>query len=179
MTESLEGTHSSARVEWNYDEDLVTITFDSRETTEEELERGIGALGYQVERPSATGEGLAVPVPSETFSLPEDAPAFFREAVERAKVAGKPLLVDFWAPWCAPCLKLRRETLDSPALAALLERFEVIAVDLDETPALGKFYRVSSIPYVLFVDPNGNVVDRLLGFELTTLLEMRLKKALP
>lgn len=157
----------------------MTITFDRRATTEEELKRGIEALGYQVEKSSARGEGPAVPVPSETLNLLEDAPAFFREAVERAREAGKPLLVDFWAPWCAPCLKLKRETLDSPALAALLGKFEVIAVDLDETPALGKFYRISSIPCVLFVDSNGNVVDRLLGFEPPTLFETRLKKALP
>jgi thioredoxin-related protein len=44
---------------------------------------------------------------------------------------------------------------------------------------LGKFYRVSSIPYVLFVDAKGNVVDRLLGFEPPTLFEKRLRKALP
>jgi thioredoxin-like negative regulator of GroEL len=120
-----------------------------------------------------------VPVPSETFTVPEDAPAFFRNAVERARKAGKPILVDFWAPWCAPCLKLKRETLDSPALAALLKKFEVIAVDLDEMPTLGKFYRVSSIPSVLLVDPKGNVVDRLLGFEPPKQFELRLKKALP
>jgi len=144
-----------------------------------ELERDIEALGYQVEKPPVAGKGVAEPAPPVAFSLPGDAPAFFREAVERARSAGKPILIDFWAPWCAPCLRLKRETLESPVLAALLEKFEVIAIDLDETPALGKFYRVSSIPYVLFVDSKGNVVDRLLGFEPPALFEMRLKKALP
>lgn len=166
-------------MEWNYDEDLVTVTFDRSETTENELEQDIEALGYEVEAPSAKGDGPEVQAPLETFTLPENASAFFREAVERARRAGKPIVVDFWAPWCAPCLKLKRETLESPALATLLEKFEVIAVDLDEEPALGKFYRVSSIPYVLFVDPKGNVVDRLLGFEPPTLFEKRLRKALP
>lgn len=137
------------------------------------------ALGYEVERPSAGGEKPAALVPSETFNVPEGAPAFFHEAVERARRAGKPILIDFWATWCAPCLKLKRETLDSPALATLLQKFEVIAVDLDEVPSLGKFYGVSSIPYVLFVDPKGTVVDRLLGFEPPALFEIRLKKALP
>lgn len=120
-----------------------------------------------------------MPVQSETLRLPEDAPPFFREAVERANEAGKPIVIDFWAPWCAPCLKLKRETLGSPALAALLEKFEVIVIDLDEAPALGKFYRVSSIPCVLFVDAKGSVVDRLLGFEPPAPFETRLKKALP
>ena len=117
--------------------------------------------------------------PSDVFGVPPDAPAYFGEALERAKAARKPILVDFWAPWCAPCLKLKRETLENPALAALLEKFEVIAVDLDETPSLGKFYRVSSIPFVLFVDSKGSIVDRLLGFEPPAQFEIRLRKALP
>ena len=117
--------------------------------------------------------------PAENFAVPPDAPAFLREAVERARKAGKPLVVDFWAPWCVPCLRLKRETFEKASLAALLEKFEVIAVDLDEAPALGKFYGVSSIPYVLFVDSKGKVVDRLLGFEPPEAFEVRLRKALP
>ncbi len=76
-------------------------------------------------------------------------------------------------------MKLKRETLESPELAGLLARFEVIAVNLDETPELGKFYRVSSIPYVLFVDSKGTVVDRLFGFEPPAQFRARLDKALP
>jgi thiol-disulfide isomerase/thioredoxin len=121
----------------------------------------------------------AQPVPAEVLGAAGDAPAYFREALDRARAAGKPVLIDFWAPWCAPCMRLKQETLDSPELAALLDKFEVIAVDLDEEPALGRFYRVSSIPSVLIVDPKGNVVDRLLGFEPPALFEVRLKKALP
>lgn len=75
-------------------------------------------------------------------------------------------------------MKLKRETLESPELAGLLARFEVIAVNLDETPELGKFYRVSSIPYVLFVDSKGTVVDRLLGFEPPVQFRVHLDKAL-
>ena len=111
--------------------------------------------------------------------MPDDAPAFFREAVDRARKAGKPLLVDFWATWCAPCKRLKSETLESTALAPLLGKFEVIAVDLDQIPTLGTFYGVSSIPYVLFVDSKGRIVDRLLGFEPPAQFEVRLKKVLP
>ncbi len=69
--------------------------------------------------------------------------------------------------------------MESPELAGLLARFEVIAVNLDETPGLGKFYSASSIPYVLFVDSKGTVVDRLLGFEPPLQFRARLDKALP
>lgn len=116
---------------------------------------------------------------SDVFRVPPDAPAYFSEALERAKAAGKPLLIDFWASWCGPCLKLERETLESSELAGLLARFEVIAVNLDEAPALGSFYSVSSIPYVLFVDSRGAIVDRLLGFEPPAQFRARIEKALP
>jgi thioredoxin-like negative regulator of GroEL len=155
------------------------ITFDRTDTTEAELKRGIETLGYGVEPPPTKMEEARVAAPAENFAMPPDAPAFFREAVARATKAGKPLLVDFWAPWCAPCVKLKRETLESPYLATLLEKFQVIAVNLDETPSLGKFYGVSSIPYVLFVDSKGKVADRLMGFELPAVFELRLRKALP
>ena len=69
--------------------------------------------------------------------------------------------------------------MESPELAGLLARFEVIAVNLDETPGLGKFYSVSSISYVLFIDSKGTVVDRLLGFEPPAQFRLRLEKALP
>lgn len=117
--------------------------------------------------------------PSDVFGVPLDAPVYFSEALARAKAAGKPLLIDFWAPWCGPCLKLKRETLESADLAGLLARFEVIAINLDQAPSLGRFYRVSSIPYVLFVDSRGAVVDRLLGFEPPAQFRARLEKALP
>lgn len=157
----------------------MTIAFDPRATSVGELEREIEALGYQAEKSAATAAPAPSVARSEIFGVPPDAPSYFSEALERAKAAGKPLVVDFWAPWCGPCLKLKRETLESPELAGLLARFEVIAVNLDETPELGKFYRVSSIPYVLFVDSKGTVVDRLLGFEPPVQFRVRLEKALP
>ena len=39
--------------------------------------------------------------------------------------------------------RAEKETLDSPELAALLEKFEVLAVDLDEAPLLGSFCRTA------------------------------------
>lgn len=81
----------------------------------------------------------------------------FAEALDRSN---KPLVVDFWAPWCGPC----RSTL--PAFAqvarAMDGRATFATVNVDENPALARQYDVRSIPtIVIFSD--GQIVSRATG----------------
>ena len=70
-----------------------------------------------------------------------------------AAVAGEPMLVDFWAPWCRPCKALE------PILAEL--PVEVARLNVDDEPGVASRYDVLSIPtVVLFAggEPVGSVV---------------------
>jgi thioredoxin 1 len=74
-----------------------------------------------------------------------------------------PILVDFWAEWCGPCLMLA-PTLDE--IAAEQEgKLQIAKVNVDENPATAQRFNVMSIPTLLVFTPGDSTaeVKRLVG----------------
>lgn len=87
--------------------------------------------------------------------------------------AKTPVLVDFWATWCAPCRAI------APTLDELAEkykgRFAVAKVNVDEVPDLAAQFGVLNIPTLIFFKA-GEEVDRVVGSQPKAQLEAKIQQ---
>lgn len=74
----------------------------------------------------------------------------------------QPVLVDFWASWCGPCIAME------PTIEAVAKEFDgqlvVAKVNVDENPQIANDYGVQGIP-TMYVFKNGQPVERLVGLQ--------------
>lgn len=74
--------------------------------------------------------------------------------------AGKPVLVDFWAEWCAPCRMM------SPVIESIGEQYSgrarIVKLNVDDNPNAAQRFGIKGIPtFIVFND--GKEVERLVG----------------
>jgi thioredoxin 2 len=97
----------------------------------------------------------------------------FADVVEQSTI---PVVVDMWAPWCAPC------RIVSPALEQLSREFagkvKLAKVNVDEAPKLSRRFTIQAIPSLLLFQ-DGEVIARQTGAAPVHTLRSWLERALP
>lgn len=80
---------------------------------------------------------------------------------EKVLKADKPVLIDFWAPWCGPCKMV------APELEAVATEYDgkaiIAKVNVDEQQELASSYNVMGIPTLLVIK-DGKEVERIVGY---------------
>ncbi len=94
------------------------------------------------------------------------------EALEQAKAAGRPVILDFFADWCLPCKELDRFTFSDPVVIDEGSRFLFMKADMSSfesqtVRALRERFGIVGVPTVILIDGQGTEHQelRVYGFE--------------
>ena len=115
---------------------------------------------------AALGGAMGTPAEALPFR-PIESVAALESALAEARAAGRPVMVDFTADWCAACKEMEKYTFPDPAVVAALGPFVLLQADVtandDDDKALLKYFDSFGPPTIAFFDGSGR---RLEGFRL-------------
>ena len=96
----------------------------------------------------AGGGGAAPPAGASGDVVDVTDASFMKDVIEESRT--RPVVIDFWAPWCGPCRQLGPSL--EKAVAAKSGAVRLAKVNIDENPGVAQQFRVQSIPAVFVVD---------------------------
>lgn len=89
----------------------------------------------------------------------------FKDAKKLSVATNKLILIDFWATWCGPCKRMESDTWNKPEVEEILNAYIPLKIDIDVFRKISDKYSANTIPYILIVDANGEVVYDEKGYK--------------
>ena len=87
--------------------------------------------------------------------------------MQTAKQENKLIFLDAYASWCGPCKLLKRNVFPQSEVGDYFnEHFVSVAIDMEKGigPKLAQQYRITAYPTLFFLDGNGNIVQKAMGY---------------
>jgi tetratricopeptide (TPR) repeat protein len=106
------------------------------------------------------------PIPARAGGDPEGIEWIddYKDALNRAGEARRPVMVEFWTSWCLYCAKLEKQTLGDPKVVELAEDFICARIDADVQKAAAARYTPPGYPTVVFATPSGAEIIKISGY---------------
>lgn len=95
----------------------------------------------------------------------------FDAALKKSKNQGKPIMVDFYTDWCGWCKKLDKDTYSNKNVRSLAEKFICVKINGDKHRNLVSKYNVTGYPSIFFLDSDGKVIKKIVGYVAAPALE--------
>jgi thioredoxin 1 len=94
--------------------------------------------------------------------------ATWAAVVKKAKAEKKIIFLDAYASWCGPCKLLQKNVFTRPEVGDLFNKnFVNVKVDMErgEGPQLAKMFPLEAYPTLFFIDPNGKIIKKVIGYQ--------------
>lgn len=91
----------------------------------------------------------------------------WKEVLKKAKAEKKIIFLDAYASWCGPCKMLQRNVFTKKDVGEFYNKqFINVKMDMEkgEGPALTQVYPLEAYPTLMFIDSNGKVLKKVIGY---------------